>query len=98
MVIPPYTADDFMADLDRMTQGRMNRALATMSERGFGADLGAPIWAMLPTLREDLAPKLAAALQRAGAAEAAWGWFHGVSVSRVSQDRAAALPGPESEV
>src|SRR5438105_3207649 len=28
MTIPPYTADDFMADLDRMTQGRMNRALA----------------------------------------------------------------------
>jgi tricarballylate dehydrogenase len=29
MAIPPYTAGDFMADLDRMTQGRMNRALAT---------------------------------------------------------------------
>jgi tricarballylate dehydrogenase len=28
MVIPPYTADDFTADLDRMTQGRMNRDLA----------------------------------------------------------------------
>jgi tricarballylate dehydrogenase len=28
MVIPPYTAEDFMTDLDRMTQGRMNRALA----------------------------------------------------------------------
>ena len=28
MVIPPYGADDFMADLDRMTQGRMNRELA----------------------------------------------------------------------
>ena len=28
MVIPPYGADDFMADLDRMTQARMNRALA----------------------------------------------------------------------
>src|SRR6185295_6689665 len=24
----PYSADDFMADLDRMTQGRMNRTLA----------------------------------------------------------------------
>jgi PAS domain S-box-containing protein len=50
--------------LDRNLKIRhMNRALATMSERGFGADLGAPIWAMLPTLREDLAPKLAAALR-----------------------------------
>ncbi|MCJ2084522.1 response regulator [Methylobacterium sp. E-005] len=49
--------------LDRDLQIRhMNRALATMSERGFGADLGAPIWAMLPTLRTELAPKLAAAL------------------------------------
>ncbi len=49
--------------LDRDLQIRhMNRALATMSERGFGADLGAPIWAMLPTLRAELAPKLAAAL------------------------------------
>ncbi len=28
MAIPPYGADDFMADLDRMTQGRMNRELA----------------------------------------------------------------------
>src|SRR5262249_58718672 len=28
MAIPPYGADDFMADLDRMTQGRMNRGLA----------------------------------------------------------------------
>ena len=28
MVIPPYGADDFMSDLDRMTQGRMNRELA----------------------------------------------------------------------
>src|SRR5438034_11440869 len=28
MTIPPYSAADFMADLDRMTQGRMNRALA----------------------------------------------------------------------
>ena len=28
MTIPPYGADDFMADLDRMTQGRMNRELA----------------------------------------------------------------------
>ena len=28
MVIPPYGADDFMADLERMTQGRMNRALS----------------------------------------------------------------------
>src|SRR3954468_8444650 len=28
MMIPAYGADDFMADLDRMTQGRMNRALA----------------------------------------------------------------------
>jgi PAS domain S-box-containing protein len=50
--------------LDRDLQIRhMNRALATMSERGFGADIGAPIWAMLPTLREELAPKLAAALK-----------------------------------
>ena len=50
--------------LDRDLQIRhMNRALATMCERGFGADLGAPIWAMLPTLREELAPKLAAALK-----------------------------------
>src|SRR5215813_3553675 len=28
MVIPPYSASDFLADLDRMTQGRMNRELA----------------------------------------------------------------------
>lgn len=28
MTIPPYSADDFMGDLDRMTQGRMNRELA----------------------------------------------------------------------
>jgi PAS domain S-box-containing protein len=50
--------------LDRDLKIRhMNRALATMSERGFGADLGAPIWAMLPTLQEALAPKLAAALR-----------------------------------
>lgn len=50
--------------LDRDLKIRhMNRALAQMSERGFGADLGAPIWAMLPTLREALAPKLAAALE-----------------------------------
>ena len=49
--------------LDRDLKIRhMNRALAVMSERGFGADLGAPIWAMLPTLRDQLAPKLAAAL------------------------------------
>jgi PAS domain S-box-containing protein len=49
--------------LDRDLKIRhMNRALATMSERGFGADLGAPIWAMLPTLQDELAPKLAAAL------------------------------------
>ncbi|WP_375465547.1 response regulator [uncultured Methylobacterium sp.] len=40
----------------------MNRALAVMSERGFGADLGAPIWAILPTLRDTLEPKLTAAL------------------------------------
>jgi PAS domain S-box-containing protein len=52
--------------LDRDLKIRhMNRALATMSERGFGADLGAPIWAMLPTLRSELAPKLAAALDEA---------------------------------
>jgi tricarballylate dehydrogenase len=30
MAIPPYGADDFMADLDRMTQGRMNRQLAEL--------------------------------------------------------------------
>ena len=28
MAIPAYGADEFMADLDRMTQGRMNRELA----------------------------------------------------------------------
>src|SRR5437870_2869636 len=28
MVIRPYPAEDFTADLDRMTQGRMNRTLA----------------------------------------------------------------------
>src|ERR1700731_4649437 len=28
MTIPPYGADDFTADLERMTQGRMNRELA----------------------------------------------------------------------
>ena len=49
--------------LDRDLKIRhMNRALAVMSERGFGADLGAPIWAMLPTLADALGPKLAAAL------------------------------------
>src|SRR6516164_11842433 len=30
MVIAPYGADDFMADLDRMTHGRMDRALARL--------------------------------------------------------------------
>jgi tricarballylate dehydrogenase len=30
MVIVPYAPDDFMADLDRMTQGRMDRALARL--------------------------------------------------------------------
>jgi tricarballylate dehydrogenase len=30
MMIPPYGAADFMADLDRMTQGRMDRALAKL--------------------------------------------------------------------
>ena len=39
----------------------MNRALATMSERGFGADLGAPIWTLLPSLEPQLAPLLEAA-------------------------------------
>ncbi|MCJ2049824.1 response regulator [Methylobacterium sp. J-070] len=39
----------------------MNRALATMSERGFGADLGAPIWTLLPRLEEQLTPLLEAA-------------------------------------
>ena len=28
MVIPPYGADDFTADLERMTQGRMNHVLS----------------------------------------------------------------------
>ncbi|TNC14431.1 response regulator [Methylobacterium terricola] len=42
----------------------MNRALGNMSERGFGADVGAPIWAFLPSLRDALAPKLAAARDR----------------------------------
>ncbi|XYD09098.1 PAS domain-containing protein [Methylobacterium sp. NMS12] len=39
----------------------MNRALATMSERGFGADLGAPIWTLLPRLERQLTPLLEAA-------------------------------------
>ncbi|MCJ2064391.1 response regulator [Methylobacterium sp. J-088] len=39
----------------------MNRALATMSERGFGADLGAPIWTLLPRLEDQLTPLLEAA-------------------------------------
>ena len=39
----------------------MNRALATMSERGFGADLGAPIWTLLPRLEEQLTSLLEAA-------------------------------------
>src|ERR1700681_4643990 len=30
MAIPPYGADDFTADLERMTQGRMNRELAQL--------------------------------------------------------------------
>ena len=30
MVIAPYSADDFMADLERMTQARMNRELARL--------------------------------------------------------------------
>ena len=48
--------------LDRdLTIQHMNRALATMNERGFGADLGAPIWANVPTLQEQLVPKLRAA-------------------------------------
>jgi PAS domain S-box-containing protein len=48
--------------LDRELRIRhMNRSMESMSERGFGADLGAPIWALLPTLRDELAPKLAAA-------------------------------------
>ncbi|MFE1603140.1 response regulator [Methylobacterium sp. ID0610] len=48
--------------LDRdLTIRHMNRALESMSERGFGADVGDPIWALLPSLRDDLAPKLAAA-------------------------------------
>ncbi|BCM82207.1 response regulator [Methylobacterium indicum] len=48
--------------LDRdLNLRHMNRALGNMSERGFGADVGAPIWALLPSLRDALAPKLAAA-------------------------------------
>ncbi len=48
--------------LDRdLTIQHMNRALATMNARGFGADLGAPIWASVPTLQEQLIPKLKAA-------------------------------------
>jgi PAS domain S-box-containing protein len=48
--------------LDRDLRIRhMNRSMESMSERGFGADLGAPIWALLPTLQDELAPKLAAA-------------------------------------
>jgi len=48
--------------LDRGDRIRhMNRALSTMSERGFGAELGAPIWARLPGLKADLAPKVTAA-------------------------------------
>ena len=43
----------------------MNQALATMSERGFGADLGAPIWTMLPTLEDQLLPMLRAARDHA---------------------------------
>ncbi|KAB1073470.1 response regulator [Methylobacterium planeticum] len=39
----------------------MNRALDSMSERGFGADVGAPIWVLLPSLQDELASKLAAA-------------------------------------
>ncbi|MGY2052598.1 response regulator [Methylobacterium sp. JK268] len=39
----------------------MNRALESMSERGLGTDIGAPIWALLPSLEDALAPKLAAA-------------------------------------
>ncbi|KMO13511.1 CHASE3 domain-containing protein, partial [Methylobacterium platani] len=51
--------------LDRdLNLRHMNRALGNMSERGFGADLGAPIWAFLPSLRDALAPKLAAARDR----------------------------------
>src|ERR1700758_2699101 len=30
MHIPPYSAEDFMSDLDRMTQRRINRALAQL--------------------------------------------------------------------
>ncbi|SFH11245.1 response regulator [Methylobacterium gossipiicola] len=48
--------------LDRdLSIRHMNRALATMNERGFGAELGAPIWAALPALQEQLFPKLRAA-------------------------------------
>src|SRR6195952_2662634 len=42
----------------------MNQALESMSERGFGADIGAPIWVLLPSLQDELAPKLEAARDR----------------------------------
>ena len=48
--------------LDRdLTIRHMNRALATMNERGFGADLGAPIWASCRRCRSSSIPKLKAA-------------------------------------
>ncbi|ACA17939.1 multi-sensor hybrid histidine kinase [Methylobacterium sp. 4-46] len=48
--------------LDRdLTIRHMNRALESMSERGLGTGVGEPIWALLPSLRDALAPKLAAA-------------------------------------
>ncbi|MEH3148534.1 MAG: response regulator [Methylobacterium frigidaeris] len=48
--------------LDRDLRLRhMNRAMQSMSERGLGVDVGEPIWALLPSLREQLSPVLTAA-------------------------------------
>ncbi|KMO40813.1 histidine kinase [Methylobacterium variabile] len=48
--------------LDRdLTLRHMNPAMQSMCERGLGTGLGAPIWALLPSLRDQLAPMLVAA-------------------------------------
>jgi PAS domain S-box-containing protein len=41
----------------------MNKALAAMSDRTLGADIGQPIWAVLPSLRDQLEERLHAVLR-----------------------------------
>lgn len=52
--------------LDRSLRIRhMNKALAGMSDRTLGADVGQEIWTVLPTLREQLEPRLQSVLNSA---------------------------------